>query len=299
MKVLHYEHMGVGVILSQALRKLGQDSHVLSSAPHPFGFKEDFLFSRNRYVRKFLKRLVWRKYYDFDILHSHDNKPLPPYVLRHWRGALVQHYHDPNTQARLYTDIPSFISLPNKIKSIPEATWVPIPVDTTIFKPIEAEVHDKVCIGYCDQMVDSWKARFIPKHEVEAAAKRLGNKAYTLPLTGIIPHDSMPDFYRKIDVWVDRIGLDFYGFSAVEVASMGIPVVTQIGQEERNWVPECPFITTDLKGATGEIISLAEDEHLRISLGRKAREYALKVHDSTRVAQICLEQYRKLKKWKD
>jgi hypothetical protein len=294
MKVLHYEHMGVGVILSKALRKLGVHSRVLSSAPHPFGFKEDYLFSQKLYMRKFLRRLEWRKYYGFNILHSHDNNRLPQYVLKRWRGALIQHYHDPHTKNSLYDNVPSFVSLPNILKAVPEATWIPIPVDTNFFRPKKTCKRNKVCIGFYDQKTEPNKYKFIPKTEIKKAANKLGNKVLMVPLNKIIPYRLIRSYYNQIDIWVDRIGCDFYGFTAVEIASMCKPVITQIGEEEQDWVTNCPFINTDREGVTETIIKLVEDERFREFLGEKAREYVVEVHDSTKVALKCLEKYKGL-----
>ena len=206
MKVLHYEHMGVGVVLSKALRKLGVDSRVLSSAPHPFGFKEDYLFSQNRYLRKFLRRLEWRKYYGFNILHSHDNNRLPQYVLKRWRGALIQHYHDPHTKNPLYDNVPSFVSLPNILKAVPDATWIPIPADTNFFRPKKTCKRKKVCIGFYDQKTEPNKFKFIPKTEIKEAADKLGNKVLMVPLNKIIPYRLIRNYYNQKYTFSNGIG---------------------------------------------------------------------------------------------
>lgn len=294
---MQYESMGVGVVLSEALQKLGVNSSVLASAAHPFGFKEDYIFPAHmRFTRGLFRRFEWRKFYDFDILHSHDNRPLPSYVMRRWEGALIQHYHDPKTKGHLYgNDVPSFVSVPNILKVIPDATWIPFPVDTTLFSQERRVQHDGIHIGYCDQQTDPSKRRYIPKDEVEIAIKNSRGKASPYPLTDIIPHSEMPEYYGRIDLWVDRLGLDFYGFSAAEVAAMGIPVITQIGEDEVLFTQSCPFINVDKKGLAGAIVSLVEDEQLRKSLGERARDYALKVHDSINVAKLCLDKYMEMK----
>ena len=59
-------------------------------------------------------------------------------------------------------------------------------------------------------------------------------------------------YWKHIDVWVDRFGLDFYGFSSVEAAACGIPIVCQIGEKELGLVPKCPFINT----TTSELVDV-------------------------------------------
>jgi len=297
LKVLHYEHNGVGVIISRSLQRIGVHSRVLSSAPHPFGFKEDFLFHRHRFRawREIRRRSEWKRYYDFDILHSHDALRLPENVLVHWRGKLIQHYHDPKTTGSLYpANVPSFVSLPGILKAVPNATWLPIPVDTDVFSPEKRVPHNSVRIGYCAQSLDPSKQKFIPSREIDSALYRLTTRAEVFPLLDIIQHEQMTDYYGKIDVWVDRVGHGFYGFAAVEAAAMGIPVITQIGEEEKAFVPDCPFISVNRTDVAAAIVSLAEDETSRKALGARAREYVVGIHDSTRVARRCLELYESL-----
>jgi glycosyltransferase involved in cell wall biosynthesis len=110
----------------------------------------------------------------------------------------------------------------------------------------------------------------------------------------MIPHNMMFEYYGQIDIWVDRIGLNFYGFSAVEAAAMEIPIITQIGADDQKWVPDCPFINTRREGVTEAIKTLATDSETRRSIGQASREYILKVHDSAKVAEQCLGIYKKL-----
>jgi hypothetical protein len=276
---------------------MGVHSRVLSSAPHPFGFKEDFLFHHHRFrmLREIRRSSEWRKYYDFDILHSHDSLRLPENVLVHWRGKLIQHYHDPKTTIPLYpVGIPSFVSLPSILKAVPTATWLPIPVDTDVFSPEKRVPHDSFRIGYCGQSLDPSKQKFIPSREIDSALNGLTRGAEAFPLLDIIQHEQMIGYYGKIDVWVDRVGHGFYGFAAVEAAAMGIPVITQIGEDEKAFVPDCPFISVNRGDVAAAVISLAEDETSREELGSRARRYAVDVHDSTKVARRCLELYESL-----
>ena len=308
IKVLHYEHNGVGVILSEALREQGIESRVLASGIHLFGFKEDFLLlSTPLWPRsvwtKLLRPFLWRKYYDgYDILHNHCQRHVPDYILKHWKGRVIQHYHDPSVRSPLIPDALSFASLPTFLKVIPGAVWMPIPVHTKFFSPSNgSKQHESVNVGYCKQTTDPSKPSLIPEREINAAVERSKGTLRGHPIEGIVPHGSMPGYYGGLDVWVDRIGLHFYGFAAVEAASMGIPVIAEMGEEELNVVSDlyhtdCPFLNVkSAKEVPEALLSLAQDEGLRRELGEKARKYALEVHDSMKVARRCKEQYESLK----
>jgi glycosyltransferase involved in cell wall biosynthesis len=103
----------------------------------------------------------------------------------------------------------------------------------------------------------------------------------------------MENYYASIDIWVDRIGLGFYGFSAIEAAAMGIPVITQISEDASTYVPDCPFINAMSKQhVQRQILRLVEDDDLRRKLGAQARDYVIKTHDSLICAKKCLEKYQ-------
>ncbi|HEY4675180.1 MAG TPA: hypothetical protein VIH48_03905 [Candidatus Bathyarchaeia archaeon] len=293
MKILHYQHMGVGVILTQALRRLGVESHVLSAAPHPFGFNEDFLLPRRAKLGRPLRYFDWKRFFKFDILHSHHTGRLPSFVQKHWKSRLIQHYHDPNTTKHLYGyEVPSFVSLPSLLKVVPEATWIPLPVDTARFSPEKLVAHEGVNVGYCAQQVDPVKQPFIPIAEIKSAIEE-SNKALDRPLEKVMNHNDMESYYALIDIWVDRVGLGFYGFSAIEAAAMGIPVITQIGEDASAFVPSCPFINAKKKQfVEREILRLVEDDDLRRELGARSRDYVARMHDSLICAKLCLEKYQ-------
>ena len=286
--------MGVGVILSKALNKIGIESKVLSTAPHPFGFKEDYLLPRQWFIRYALGRMLWRKYYIFDLLHNHDNIPLSKYVLDHWKGRMIQQYHSPATKKPLYPDVFSFVSLPTIINTVPNSSWLPLPVETDFFSPIKMDYDGPTRVGFCDQTMDPNKSQYIPKSEIQKALVNLKDKAIARHLRDIIHHSKMPEYFNNIDIWVDRFGLGFYGFAACEAASMGRPVICEIDEQARSYVPDCPFLVTTRSGISNAIQTLVEDEVLRKSLGAKAREYTLQIHDYMRVAKTCLSKYEEI-----
>jgi hypothetical protein len=293
MKVLHFQHNGVGVILSEAMNRLGTESLVLATAPHPFGFHEDALLPHRTGLARPLRVLDWRKYFGYDIFHNHDSR-IPRTAAAHWKGRAIQHYHSPKTEGPVPGAAASFVSLPGISRVVPDSVWIPLPVFTDMYTPDKRESHDVVRVGYCAQDIDPSKPQLIPVEEINRAVARCGSSAEVYPLTGLMDHDDMIDYYAKIDVWVDRVGCDFYGFSAVEVASMGIPVVTQVGEFERDYVPTCPFVTVERAEVEDALVDLITDVPRRLELGVKAREFAVETHDALRVAEKCLAEYTRL-----
>jgi hypothetical protein len=295
MRVLHFQHNGVGVILSAAMNRLGVDSLVLATAPHPFGFHEDALLPHRTGLARPLRALDWRKYFDYDVFHDHDTR-IPRTARAHWTGRIIQHYHDPKTVRPVEGASMAFVSLPGIRKVIPDGIWIPLPVFSDVYTPSLRPRRDVVRVGYCAQTADPTKPQLIPVAETLEAVARCGAKAEAYPLEGLWNHADMIDYYKEIDIWVDRVGCDFYGFSTVEVASMGIPVVTQIGEYEREFVADCPFVSVDRTGVTRALVELIEDAALRGDLGLRSREFVIEYHDAMRVAGLCIEHYKRLLK---
>lgn len=302
MKVLHYQHNGAGVIISAGLRKIGVWSLVAATGPHPYGFKEDVLVKGPDELLQFD---------GFDILHSHSELRLPTQVAERYAGRLVQHYHDAMMgkierfrnlktavlgakRFNLYRDSMNFVSTPNIIEFVEDATFVPLPVNTESFVPARLS-GEPLTIGFNASTLDKRKKRFLVTEEVVEAAERLRLKGVQVelkPQPTNITHDQMHDAYWKhIDVWVDRFGLDFYGFSSVEAAACGIPVVCQIGEAELSYVPKCPFVNT----TSSELVdALVNTDFLDRKLKKAHRDFAVEVHDFAKVATLCRNKYGEL-----
>lgn len=288
--------MGVGVILSEALRGQGVRSCVVASAPHPFGFKEDVLLPSGGGLGHLRRWMAWQGLRSYDIFHNHD-VALPGVARRYWSGRIVQHYHDPKVTVPVEGAQVSLVSLPGILRVVTDGIWIPLPARPAFFEPRPPKSGRTVVrVGYNAQSTDPTKPQLIPQAEIEAAVGKCGAQAELAPLRGIIDHAGMLEYYHSIDVWVDRIGCDFYGFAAVEAAAAGVPVVTQIGEFERGFVPDCPFVSVQRDSVESAIMELIGHDVTRESLGVQAREYASKVHHADVVARQCIEQYRQLLK---
>lgn len=293
--VVHFEHNGVGVILSEALRRQGYRSTVVASAPHPFGFKEDILLPQQAGVLGDALRLsVWLRLRNYAVFHNHAEF-LPGVSRRLWAGRIVQHYHDRVVDTPIAGADISLVSMPGNLRTIPSATWLPLPVRTSVFLPVESRSSGPVRIGFCTDTSDPMKPALIPTEEIAAAIARSGVKAQAFPLKGLAyDHSRIREYYSEIDVWVDRIGVGFYGLSAIEAASMGIPIVTEIGEFEADMVPGCPFMSVDREGVRDAVETLVHDNAARDAVGQACREFAVKVHDADAIASRLAGMYQRL-----
>jgi glycosyltransferase involved in cell wall biosynthesis len=275
------------------MRDLGVQSRVVATAPHPFGFKEDYLLPDAPGLAGDVRRfLIWARVSGSDVFHSHDVH-VPGFARLRWRRALVVHYHSPVVTSRVDGAALSFVSLPGAVKVVRDGVWLPLPARTAEFRPHGDPLRRVLRVGFSLGTTDPHKLRLIPRAAVDEAVAACLGKAEAWPLCGVVDHAGMAEYYRQIDIWVDRIGTGFYGFAAVEAASAGVPVVTQIGAFEREFVPSCPFVSVSRDGVTAAVRELVEDDGRRRELGAAAREFILRVHDSELVARRCLAAYRR------
>lgn len=286
MKVLHYQHNGAGVVLSDGLKEIGVKSVVASTAKHPFGFKEDVLI-------KGPKDLL--ELGDFDILHTHDEAcKLPRKVKKQYKGRIVQHYHNamPEETKVLKNGDIDFVSTPNLLIKFPDAIWIPLPVDTRKFVPMNNREY--VGIGFNGRTLDKRKKKYLVTpliDDIIKAMRSMGQDAIMMPQPLGIPHHEMHEkYWSKIDLWIDRFGLGFYGFNTVEAASCAIIVVCDLDPVWSGWV-DCPFIVSNRKDLVKDILNIrVTDQELK----RRHRSYAYHLHDNRKVAGLCVEQYERL-----
>jgi len=101
----------------------------------------------------------------------------------------------------------------------------------------------------------------------------------------------------KSDICIDQVGGAMggtgYGKAGLETLAMGIPTVTNMTDEYRNWLPENPFIVasngSELYSKLNELIKSSE---LRIKLGRQGKSWVEKYHGYKNVNDKLKELYR-------
>lgn len=292
MKILHYQHNGVGVVLSNEMNtRLNTTSKVLATYRHPFGFKANYVTPPIPHIARILLAYLFNSY--FDILHSHDGFRLPNFVLNKWQGRFIQHYHDPIPND-LYPgfNVPAFVSTMNALHRIPNSVWMPLPVDTTKFKPHTRIYNPNVItIGFSyNPSADKNKLNYIPRQELLDFANT--HKQIKLnPLDRHIHYTYMPLYYGSLDIYVDRIGLDSYGWQAIEAAARGCVVVTQ----STHHPSDCPFsfaTRESLSNVLESIITLPVK--MILNMKQQSVDYAMKYHNLTTLVDKYLTYYTKL-----
>ena len=132
---------------------------------------------------------------------------------------------------------------------------------------------------------------------VNKVIKNLQNKGYkikTLEFKGYKHYDVL-HYWKKIDIWLDRFHLGLYGFTTPEAASCSIPILCEIDYDMEQYVPNCPFlrIKPTLDSVESNLEYLLSHSN-REQLGKKCREYAIQKHHIVKVAEQCLNEYKRI-----
>jgi hypothetical protein len=306
LNIVHIGNAGVGTGITNGLKKLGHNSKVIVEKPHPFGFKEDIIIFPNKTPSHFkalriIKTILSQK--DVDVFHVHLLSSPVYNILRIRNAKRVYHYHssshnqyEPDPPKGMYHA--KFVAVPTRIKIIKDAVWIPLPVDTEIKRISQFKEENKeIVVGVGSNFSDKTKGKFLRMDLVNKAIENLQSKGYkikTLEFKGY-RQDNILQYWKKIDIWLDRFHLGFYGFTTPEAASCSIPVLCEIYDDYEQYIPECPFIR--MKPEVSNIESNLEyliSKTNRDYLGKKCREYAIQKHDIVKVAEKCLQEYKKI-----
>jgi glycosyltransferase involved in cell wall biosynthesis len=108
------------------------------------------------------------------------------------------------------------LSTPDLVDVLPEATWLPNPVDTKRFKPLKEHYGKNVLY------IPHWYEDVGEK--VNVICKKLG---YTVTISKhrSVPYEKMHVFLNQFDIFVDRCQIRSYSKTALEAMACGLPVI--------------------------------------------------------------------------
>jgi len=186
--------------------------------------------------------LVWKKGKDYDVLHIHSVyqclllHPFKPKLIE-FHGDDVRdmpslHSHFDHALAKLFIRVYSllgnqlFISTPDLKREIPDAVWIPNPVDTEFFSPDKKRTL-KNCALYTHNWYETGR-HAIEISEREGWTLRFFDRAS--PANEWIPYEYFPDFLSQFEYFIDRKAIPSLSKTALEALAMGIKVVRWDGK---------------------------------------------------------------------
>jgi glycosyltransferase involved in cell wall biosynthesis len=123
-----------------------------------------------------------------------------------------------------------------------------------------------------------------------------------LVLVENVPHEKVKDLYKKADLAIDQLFVGWYGGFAVEMMSLGKPVVCYIREEDLKFIPpemkaDLPVINANSSNIYSVLERLIQDKARLRDIGVKSRTYVEKWHDPIKIASKMKQVYESLFKF--
>lgn len=298
MKVVHCHNIaGVSSTLAKYQKRFGIDASVIVRRRHPFGFEEKRLGRLGG-----LLALA-----QADVIHYHwtswiENLPLlaarnPDARMFSSIGkGIVAHFHGDDLRKDLakiqFHPNHTFVSTPDLLAFAPESEWLPNPINLEIFSPRKSKSPAVVRIGYYDP---PGGGVYVPTGMIAQAILELqksGWKVEGAPATNL-PRAGMPDYYRSLTLWVDKLDGGFYGAMACEAAACGLPVIASTSKISQ-YLSERVF--WEFSGKLVEDLRyLLENESERMKIAGSGRAYVQRRHDAAVIAKRTVEVYSSMR----
>ncbi|MGZ0212944.1 MAG: hypothetical protein ACKVI4_10745 [Actinomycetales bacterium] len=152
--------------------------------------------------------------------------------------------------------LPVLVSTPGLLSDVPDATWLPVVVDTELWSSDVLPFHREVpVVAHAPSSAAIKGSTFI-----DPVLQRLESEGLIeyRRVSGV-PFAQVPELYRDADVVVDQLLLGDYGVAACEAMAAGRVVVAHVDEQVRSHVEVATGMTLPIVEAT--VISL--DEVLR------------------------------------
>jgi glycosyltransferase involved in cell wall biosynthesis len=179
--------------------------------------------------------------------------------------------------------LPCYVTTPDLLDDLPQATWVPLVVD------VDAWACNRTVFERDRPLVLHAPSKRWTKgtgHFVEQLEELDRRGVIEFRLAEKLPWQEMRDLIQSCDLVVDQFGVGAYGTVACEAMAAGKPVMAYLAEGVSKVIGEVPPI---VNVAPGEVVAaidrLLDDREEAARLGHASLEFARRFHDGRRAAQ--------------
>lgn len=189
-------------------------------------------------------------------------------------------------EALVDSGIPSFVSTPDLILDLPDATWLPLVIDTRRWANNRGALQSPrpVVLHAPSRRKPSLKGSdIIEPVLVELDRRRLID--YRAP-SGFVPHHEMTSLVKGSDIVVEQILAGSYGVSAVEGMAAGRLVIGFVGDDVRAMMPEePPIIDATPEDFCSTILAVLDSRASYAELAASGPAFVQRFHSGSTSAQ--------------
>lgn len=184
-------------------------------------------------------------------------------------------------------DVPKFVSTPDLIQYVPNATWLPTLTDGSLWANLTP-----VVLGERKPVV-----LHVPSRSALKGTQAIGEAMRALAEEGLIdyveaervPYSQMPSLVERADIVVDQVSMGLYGVASVETMLAGRIAVAQAGDYIRGSIREqtgydLPIVEANPSSIGQVVKDIAINPDRYRHLQEEGRQFALSVHSMERAA---------------
>lgn len=182
--------------------------------------------------------------------------------------------------------------LPSRARFLPYASVSPTEVQPL---PPRADGPLRIVHAPTDRRLKGTEAIVSAVHNLQVSGLDL-----ELELIEDLPHDEAFKRYGEADVGLDQLNIGWYGAFAVEVMALGRPVLSFVDERDRAYVPsqmwdEIPIVNSNSETVERALSDLCATSRIDLAaMGERSREYVMKWHDPTTVAEETVRLYEQI-----
>ncbi|MBS7612574.1 hypothetical protein KEJ27_10330 [Candidatus Bathyarchaeota archaeon] len=189
------------------------------------GFKVEHVFFNSKRMPKVetLRIALRLRLVDCNLIHAHYCRS-PAYASYFSGKPYIVHCHGSDIRGRvnllkrlcLKKAVKVLVSTPDLLEVLPDAIWLPNPIDMERFRQLKRHEGNKVL--YFPSWYENLELR------LRRICERLSYELTVQPRT--IPYENMHLFLNDFDIFIDRWSIKSYSKTALEAMACGLPVVS-------------------------------------------------------------------------
>ena len=308
MKILHLNNPAqVATNLVKAQKELGVDATLAVTSTK--GWHTNFDYNLSKVDTSSIKGKidVGKKLYDLvkecDILHYHGQAVSNGYRdLVMWSGIMgkpvILHHHGSEIRNKDYPKFAKelvkyrYVSTPDLLEFVPNAEWLPNPVDVQDLKYSKPDVSGplKILHAPTNRQVKNTKA-------VETTISALKGEGLDIEFTIVEDkkHSELIKIVSKNDLVIDWLNPDYgiYGVFSIESMALGKTVICSLNDSLYEKY-DVPIISIPPKDLADKIKELYSNRNLLVDQGKLSYDFVQCHHNSIESAKKVIERYKEV-----
>jgi len=306
MKILHLNNPAqVATNLVKAQRDLGIEANLAVTSTK--GWHTNFDYNLSNIDSSSLKgkldigKKLYKLVKECDLLHYHGQAVSQGYRdLVMWSGIMkkpvILHHHGSEIRNKKYPKFANhfvvhrYVSTPDLLEFVPDAEWLPNPVDLTNLKYSESDNLGplKILHAPTSRVVKNTGA-------VEEAISQVKKEGLDIKFTLIedTQHSELIEQISKHDLIIDWVNPDYgiYGVFTIESMALGKPVICSLTDSLYSDY-EVPVISINPLDLAKKITELYNNRESLIDIGKTSYDFAQKHHNPLESAKRVIERYK-------